>query len=67
MNDAVKIRVFINDVLVGFAVNVFILLFSFLMMFTSYWKLGLIMLTVVPLYAAIYVYSTASIKKHNGC
>jgi ABC-type bacteriocin transporter len=63
MNDAVKIRVFINDVLVGFAVNVFILLFSFLMMFTSYWKLGLIMLTVVPLYAAIYVYSNRVNKK----
>jgi ABC-type bacteriocin transporter len=63
MNDAVKIRVFINDVLVGFAVNIFILLFSFLMMFTSYWKLGLIMLTVVPLYAAIYVYSNRINKK----
>ncbi|RZL54210.1 MAG: peptidase C39, partial [Pedobacter sp.] len=28
MNDAVKIRAFINDVLIGFAVNVFILIFS---------------------------------------
>ncbi|RZJ71302.1 MAG: peptidase C39, partial [Flavobacterium sp.] len=53
MNDAVKIRAFINDVLVGFAVNIFILIFSFALMFTYYWKLALIMLTVVPLYALI--------------
>lgn len=57
MNDAVKIRAFINDVLIGFAVNVFILIFSFALMFTYYWKLALIMLTVVPLYAMIYYFS----------
>ncbi|TDQ09301.1 peptidase domain-containing ABC transporter [Pedobacter metabolipauper] len=57
MNDAVKIRAFINDVLVGFLVNVFILIFSFVLMFTYYWKLALIMLTVVPLYALIYYFS----------
>ncbi|RZK19092.1 MAG: peptidase domain-containing ABC transporter [Pedobacter sp.] len=57
MNDAVKIRAFINDVLIGFAVNVFILIFSFALMFTYYWKLALIMLTVVPLYAIIYYFS----------
>ncbi|KAA0989535.1 peptidase domain-containing ABC transporter [Dyadobacter sp. UC 10] len=57
INDAVKIRVFINDVLVGFAVNMFILLFSFMLMFTYYWKLALILLGVVPLYAIIYYFS----------
>lgn len=57
MNDAVKIRAFINDVLIGFLVNVFILIFSFVLMFTYYWKLALIMLTVVPLYAIIYYFS----------
>lgn len=57
MNDAVKIRAFINDVLIGFLVNVFILFFSFALMFTYYWKLALIMLTVVPLYALIYYFS----------
>ncbi|PWS27802.1 peptidase C39 [Pedobacter yonginense] len=57
MNDAVKIRAFINDVLIGFAVNVFILIFSFALMFTYYWKLALIMLTVIPLYALIYYFS----------
>lgn len=57
MNDAVKIRAFINEVLIGFAVNVFILIFSFVLMFTYYWKLALIMLIVVPLYALIYYFS----------
>lgn len=57
MNDAVKIRAFINDVLVGFFVNVFILFFSFALMFTYYWKLALIMLIVVPVYAIIYYFS----------
>lgn len=57
MNDAVKIRAFLNDVLVGFVVNIFILFFSFALMFTYYWKLALIMLTVVPIYALIYYFS----------
>jgi ABC-type bacteriocin transporter len=57
MNDAVKIRAFINDVLIGFVVNVFILIFSFILMFTYYWKLALIMLIVIPLYAVIYHFS----------
>jgi ABC-type bacteriocin transporter len=57
INDAVKIRVFINDVLIGFAVNMFILVFSFVLMFTYYWKLALIMMGVVPLYAIIYYFS----------
>ncbi|WP_316739307.1 peptidase domain-containing ABC transporter [Pedobacter aquatilis] len=57
MNDAVKIRAFINDVLIGFAVNIFILIFSFALMFTYYWKLALIMLIVIPLYAIIYYFS----------
>jgi ATP-binding cassette subfamily B protein len=57
MNDAVKIRVFINDVLVTLAVNFFIVLFSFVLMFTYYWKLALIMLAIVPFYAVIYFFS----------
>lgn len=63
MNDAVKIRVFVNDVLVALAVNVFIVFFSFTLMFTSYWKLALVMLLVVPLYAIIYRLSNSINKK----
>ncbi|MHA4896209.1 peptidase domain-containing ABC transporter [Pedobacter sp. PWIIR3] len=63
INDAVKIRSFINEVLVTFAVNIFILIFSFALMFTYYWKLALIMLLIVPLFAVIYYFSNKVNKK----
>lgn len=54
INDAVKIRSFINETLSDLAVNVFIVIFSFLLMFTYYWKLALVMLLVIPFYTVIY-------------
>lgn len=54
INDAVKIRTFINGVSLSLTVNMLILVFSFGLMFTYYWKLALIMLIVIPLYALIY-------------
>src|SRR5690606_8905238 len=53
MNDAVKIRSFVNEVLVGFTVNVFIVAFSFGLMFTYYWKLALVIFLVIPVYSLI--------------
>ena len=54
IGDAVKIRVFINDVSINLVLNIFILIVSFILMFTFFWKLALIMLVVVPVYFAIY-------------
>ncbi|MDD3721615.1 MAG: peptidase domain-containing ABC transporter [Lutibacter sp.] len=54
INDAVKIRVFINGVALSLAVNALIVIFSFGIMFTYYWKLALIMLTIIPFYIIIY-------------
>jgi ATP-binding cassette subfamily B protein len=54
IGDAVKIRVFVNDVSINLILNIFILIVSFILMFTFFWKLALIMLTVVPLYMLIY-------------
>ncbi|MFC6096790.1 peptidase domain-containing ABC transporter [Flavobacterium qiangtangense] len=54
INDAVKIRSFINEVAIDMIVNVFIVVFSFALMFTYYWKLALIILLVIPFYALIY-------------
>ncbi|WP_242203387.1 peptidase domain-containing ABC transporter [Aestuariivivens insulae] len=54
INDAVKIRTFINGVSLSLTVNFLILLFSFGLMFFYYWKLALIMLLVIPLYTLIY-------------
>lgn len=54
VNDAVKIRLFINDVALNLLVNIFIIVFSFGLMFTYYWKLALIMLIVIPIYVLTY-------------
>jgi len=54
INDAVKIRTFINGVALSLAVNVLIIIFSFGLMFTYYWKLALIMLAIIPFYIIIY-------------
>lgn len=54
VNDAVKIRAFINDVAIQAVVNVLIVLFSFALMFSYFWKLAMIMLLVVPFYFFVY-------------
>ncbi|WP_310554784.1 peptidase domain-containing ABC transporter [Flavobacterium sp.] len=54
INDAVKIRSFINEVAIDMIVNVFIVIFSFTLMFTYYWKLALVILLVIPFYVFIY-------------
>lgn len=55
VNDAVKIRSFINDTLVALMVNIFTVLFAFALMFTYYWKLAVIMLIIIPLYIVLYI------------
>jgi ATP-binding cassette subfamily B protein len=55
IGDAIKIRLFINDVSINIAVNFFMLLFAFMMMFTYYWKLALFILIIIPIYSAIYL------------
>ena len=55
VNDAVKIRSFINETLVGLTVNIFTVVFAFALMFTYYWKLAVIMLLIIPLYIIVYV------------
>lgn len=63
INDAVKIRTFINGVSLSLTVNFLILIFSFGLMFFYYWKLALIMLLVIPLYALIYFITNKLNKK----
>jgi len=63
INDAVKIRTFINDVSINLAVNIFTVLFSFGLMFTYYWKLGLVMLLVIPAYGLVYLITNKINKK----
>ncbi len=63
VNDAVKIRAFINDVAIQAVVNVLIVVFSFALMFTYFWKLALIMLLVIPFYLGVYWLSNKLNKK----
>lgn len=63
IGDAVKIRVFINDISISLVLNIFILIVSFILMFAFYWKLALIILCVIPLYYIIYFISNKINKK----
>jgi len=63
VNDAVKIREFINSVALNLIVNVLIVVFSMLIMFFYYWKLALIMAAIIPIYAILYWLSNKVNKK----
>jgi ATP-binding cassette subfamily B protein len=63
ISDAVKIRVFINEVSISLILNIFILAVSFALMFTFYWKLAIIMLIVIPFYIIIYYLSNRLNRK----
>lgn len=63
VNDAVKIRTFINDVSIQIFVNIFIVIFSFALMFTYYWKLALITALVIPFYFLVYWITNSLNKK----
>jgi len=54
VNDAVKIRNFINNVSLDLVVNVMILFFSFFLMFVYSWVLALVTLASIPLFILIY-------------
>ena len=57
ITDAVKIRAFINETATGLVVNIFIVAFSFLVMFLYQWKLALLVLTIIPIYILLYMVS----------
>lgn len=63
ITDAVKIRSFINETATGLVVNVFIVAFSFLVMFVYQWKLALLVLTIIPIYVLLYWVSNRFNKK----
>jgi len=54
VNDAVKIRNFINNVSLDLVVNVMILFFSACLMFLYSWKLAVVTLLSAPLFFAVY-------------
>jgi len=64
VNDAVKIRHFINDVSLDLIVNIFIVIFTFLMMFIYSWKLSLLVFISIPVFAFIYFLYNKFNKKY---
>lgn len=65
VNDAVKIRAFINDTSISLVVNLFVVMFSFALMFIYSWKLALIMLVIIPIYTVIYLIVNKLNKKYE--
>ena len=57
VNDAVRIRIFINDISIGIIVHTFTMILSMTVMFIFYWKLALFMLLSIPVYVFIYLIS----------
>ena len=65
INDAVKIRSFINDIAISLLVSIFIVIFSFVLMFVYSWKLALFALLVIPFYGMIYWITNRLNKKRE--
>lgn len=65
VNDAVKIRNFINNVSLDLVVNVMILVFSVCLMFVYSWKLALITLIAAPLFFIIYWFFNKLNRKYQ--
>ena len=65
VNDALRIRVFINDVALSVIIHSLTLILSFTVMCVFYWKLALLMLLAVPLYLVIYLVSNRMNAKYQ--
>jgi len=65
LNDAVKIRTFINDESLQMVVNVFVVIFSFSLLFIYSWQIALIMIIIIPLYGGVYYIVNRVNKKYQ--
>ncbi len=63
INDAVKIRNFINSTLINLIVNALIVAFSFILMFIYSWQMALLVMTVIPIYIVLYFVTNHINKK----
>ena len=64
VNDAVKIRAFINNVAVELLVNLLIIIFTFSLMFIYSWEMALRMTLIIPLFLLIYALYNKLNKKY---
>jgi ABC-type bacteriocin transporter len=65
ISDAVKIRTFVNEVALDIVVNILIIFFSIGLMFLYYWKLAVVMLTIIPFYIILFAISKNLSKKQQ--
>ncbi len=65
VNDAIKIRTFLNNVSLDLVVNLLILIFTFCLMLIYSWELALIALTSAPLFIFIYLLFNKQNKKYQ--
>jgi len=65
VNDAVKIRIFINNVSLDLAVNLLILIFTFCLMLACSWKLSALALLSAPLFFLIFFLFNRLNKKYQ--
>ena len=54
VGDALKIRMFVSHTAMSFVVNAFIVIFSFIIVLSYYWKLGLFLLSMIPIYLLVF-------------
>lgn len=55
IGDAIKIRMFISHTVMSLTVNVFIVILSYLLILYYNWKIGLFLLSMIPLYVLVYL------------
>ena len=65
VNDAVKIRTFINNVSVDLTVNILILVFAVSVMFAYSWQLALVTLVSAPLFLTVFLLFNRLNKKYQ--
>jgi ATP-binding cassette, subfamily C, bacteriocin exporter len=57
LNDSVKIRAFVNDVLIALVINLLVIAGSLALMFVYSWRLALLVLLFLPVQGALYWFS----------
>jgi ATP-binding cassette subfamily B protein len=65
VNDAVKIRTFINNISLDLVVNSLILIFTLCLMFIYSWKLALVTMASAPIFFIIYFFFNKMNKKYQ--
>jgi ATP-binding cassette, subfamily C, bacteriocin exporter len=63
INDAVKIRLFVNEIAMGIMLNLLIVVFSISLLSFYFWKLAVMVMAICPVYAVIHWITTTINRK----